>query len=559
MKFTNLKLVYKVMCVLIAMAGVAIFGVVFSDKKISEVETTYMELVEHTSPTLVAMTRLNLRLVILSSGMYETFAFHGEDAKSARDEVKKARKEYQEQVSQLQKLDPDDSTIYESFLDDFEDISDEANKAADLAMAGRVDQALPIAHKVDDAIDELRTKIRNKTNADSQEMERKAEQAAATAESAQTENMVVSLIGLGVVFMLAVWMTIGLISRPLARMSVTMAALAGGDLTVSVDGQKRKDEVGDMAKAVDVFKQNAIAVKQLEAEQEAQKARAEAEKRAAMNDLADRFEVEVMGVVQAVSASAQQLQANAETMSSAAEETSRQSNAVAAASEQATTNVQTVAAAAEELSKSIHEIAEQVTSAATATTTATNQASSTVTLVQGLAQSAQRIGEVVGLIGDVSAQTNLLALNATIEAARAGEAGRGFAVVAQEVKQLAAQTSRATEEIASQIQAVQGATNEVVQAITGISNSISQIDNISGAIATAVEEQGAATQEIARNVVQASTGTKEVSSNISGVSEAAASTGKVSEEIVGASVSLAKQANDLRDQVSAFIGRVRVA
>jgi methyl-accepting chemotaxis protein len=322
---------------------------------------------------------------------------------------------------------------------------------------------------------------------------------------------------------------------PISRMTDAMAELAEGRTDVEVPGAARKDEIGSMAAAVEVFKQNAIRVREHEQDQAGQKARAEAEKRAMMNRLADQFESEVMGVVQAVSASAQQLQQNAGSMSAAAEETSRQSTAVAAAAEQTTANVQTVSSAAEELAKSIREISQQVSSAANATSAASDQAAGTVNLVQSLVTSAQR------------------------EAARAGEAGRGFAVVAQEVKQLAAQTSKATEDITSQIQAVQTATSEVVKAITGISASIGNIDEISAAIATAVEEQGASTQEIARNVEQAASGTREVSANIVGVTQAAGQTGKVSEEIVNAAVSLAEQSNALRGQVGSFIERVRAA
>ncbi len=349
------------------------------------------------------------------------------------------------------------------------------------------------------------------------------------------------------------------ITKPLTYIATNMGRLAEGDKSIKVQFTDQKNEIGDLSRAMDVFLEKTLEMDRMREEQVEAERKAEAEKRQAMLTLASNFEASVGTVVNQVSSAATEMQSSSAAMSATAEETTRQAAAVAAASEQASANVQTVASAAEELSSSISEISRQVTQASQIAAAAVSEAERTNVKVQGLAQAANKIGEVVALITDIAEQTNLLALNATIEAARAGDAGKGFAVVASEVKNLANQTAKATDEIGAQIAGIQSATQEAVAAIESITKTISKINEVNSGVASAVEEQGAATQEIARNVEQAAAGTQEVSSNISGVSQAANETGAAATQIQSTAADLSQQSETLRSEVDKFLANVRAS
>jgi methyl-accepting chemotaxis protein len=366
--------------------------------------------------------------------------------------------------------------------------------------------------------------------------------------------LVIALVSGGIA-----WMIGRSISRPLGQLGARMRGLADGALDGDIPGIERGDEVGAMAATVQIFKDNAVRIRGLEKIEAETQQRAGAERRAAMENIANDFERSVKGIVSSVATAAKGMQTTAQSMTATASDASARAATVGAASNSASNNVGTVAAAAEELSSSVTEISRQVTRSSEIASKAVGDAERTNATVQVLSTGAEKIGEVVKLIHSIAAQTNLLALNATIEAARAGESGRGFAVVASEVKALANQTAKATEEISAQVAAMQSSTGDAVLSISGITETIAQMSEITVSIATSVDQQGEATREIARNIQSVAAGSSEISAHIGGVTTAAAATGLAASDVLANARELDNQSGMLRSAVDGFLTKVRAA
>ncbi|MGW1424689.1 methyl-accepting chemotaxis protein [Bradyrhizobium manausense] len=438
------------------------------------------------------------------------------------------------------------------------DVKKDGEAAAQLAkLTAEVDRVRrEMLVPINDEISVLADQITNFAKQSSADARAAAEaEASSVARTSFVTGVLVALLLIG-----ACIFSVFSIARPMRALTVAMEKLAGGDFSVVLPGLGRRDEVGEVAGAVEKFKILSEQKAREEAEAKMRQDQLAAEQRKAeMRRLADSFEGAVGEIVGTVSSASTELEASATTLTSTAERTQQLTTVVAAASEEASTNVQSVASATEELSSSITEISRQVQESARVASEAVGQARTTTERVSELSKAATRIGDVVELINTIAGQTNLLALNATIEAARAGEAGKGFAVVASEVKALAEQTAKATGEIGQQISGIQAATQESVGAIKDISDTIERLSEISSTIAAAVEEQGAATQEISRNVQQAAHGTHQVSSNITEVQRGASETGSASSQVLSAAQMLSTDSSRLKLEVGKFLETVRAA
>ncbi len=558
--FSNMRIAMKVVTLLCMLGVVVVIITLFSTNRMKHIDDIYSELLDRGVKSTITLFRANVRTADTLRLVYTVIAEQNpEQKKKAVADMKVVHDDWMQFTSKAAQSLPQQADRIAELTRRYEALFPIVRDIQEAALANDNTKALAaLNERFLPAMAPVRAEVWDVVQASDKDLD--VDSAATTTTTNSTVTITYAGVALGLVLVmgLAVSFTDKGVSRPIVRLSEVMRRLAERDYTAVVEGGARRDELGTMAKAVAVFKESMQQDDAISAAQERERAAREA--RADLIETHTKeFDAGVSSIIEAVAAAASKMQMTASTMSSTAEQTSTQAATVSTAARQAAVNVQTVAAASEELASSIGEIGRQVGQSSQVAASASDQSKRTNDIVQGLAQSAQRIGEVVSLINDISSQTNLLALNATIEAARAGEAGKGFAVVAGEVKALANQTGKATDEIAQQIAAVQAATQEAVRAIQGIGATISEINEISTTIASAVEEQGAATKEIARNVQHAASGTHDVTENIDGVSEAAVSTGHAANDVLNAATELSRLSGNLRTVVETFLGTVRAA
>ncbi|WP_319532227.1 methyl-accepting chemotaxis protein [uncultured Cohaesibacter sp.] len=560
MAFKNLPIVHKMLSVL-ALLGLASAGIAWvSYAQLTSLSRTFSQVGLSEEAAREAMD-LRIDIVAISRMTYqlatepqEANSYYAQNKKRADEMLGRLPKLETAANSEEKKQLQDIRTSLTSYFSVIEDMirTAEGNPDDTAAIKSALDAAL-------EAQKDVTAKVKVYSTYSGELMATKRANSAEQAAFASQSILLTALLAIVLTTVIAVIIANYGISRPIGRIVGILKSLAEGSNVDAIEGADRKDEIGQLAKAAQFFKEQSEENRRITAENESQKARAEEQQRALLHKMANDFEQSVGSIVNSVSSASSQLESFAKEMYDNANKTSIQSDTVATASLEASSNVETVAAATEELTASVQEISSQVDQSNQMSQVAVRDADSAAEKVHGLSSAAQKIGDIVELINGIAEQTNLLALNATIEAARAGEAGKGFAVVAAEVKQLADQTSKATTEIANQITEIQGSTTDSASAINGVAETINQMNQISAAVAAAVEEQAAATREIARNVQQAASGTSEVTSAIGLVTDAASDSSRTANQVLEAAGELATQSDSLQKQLEKFLSTIRAA
>jgi len=561
----NIRINFKIALIVIVMAIVVLGSGIDSANKVIDIDDKYSDLVERIEGANVSIARAGRFAEAYVSAGYQ-LAGETTDEGNARllIAVQTSRTEFEEAAADALAKVPEKSELLAPAIAKMKNVflacspaiefASKTTRAEDVLVAmGRLKKECEApAREALGALDKVNDEIEAFTDERSKQL---------TEDTLKTVRNMYLMLGLALIagLALSVWIGVKCLAQPIGRLQDVMKSLAANDLNANVPGTERKDEIGEMARAVNLFREEMVEAVRLRAEQEAIKQRADADHAQTLLDLAAKLEANVGRVVDGVATASTELKLTAEGMSNSADQTARRSSSAALALEQTAQNVQSVASATEELTGSSREIGLQMSQSSAMIAQAVTQGSDATAKIQELAEVSRRIGDVVKLIQDIASQTNLLALNATIEAARAGDAGKGFAVVASEVKALANQTAQATEEIATQIDKIQAATAESVASIDGITKTIDKVNEATASIASAVEQQGAATQEIARNVEQAAHGTLEVTSSISEVREVASQTGASASQVLAAARELAQNGDLLKAEINVFLRGIRAA
>jgi methyl-accepting chemotaxis protein len=560
--FTNLPIAFKILAALGLMTIVAVVIAVGAIRELWHLNEITQKLAKEDGRSLYLASSANERMSRAHQLMFELILADDADEIAGIDrQVDRELQRLNERLAQLRPFmaSSEETTAFAEAASALEHYAAETAKVRaaartndDKTAQSLLRDAVPTFRRIDAALTTLVDQQNDDFAADASE--------AATRAAVVTRTMiVVTLVGVALALTLSLLIIRIQVTRPLKAMARLMETLAGGQLELAVEGIDRRDEIGAMARSVEVFKQNALEVRRLEAEQTEQARRSEDDRRSFLRGLAAGFESSIKEVVDVVVSAAAEMHTTATALAQSVRETMQRTSAAETGARDAASNVNLVATASEQLRDSIEGIARQTDDSRRIAREASDQADQTGALISKLDQASQRIGGVVGLIGKIAAQTNLLALNATIEAARAGEAGKGFAVVAAEVKNLATQTARATDEITTQVGEAQSAAKDTGAAMTTISGTIQRIEEISSGIAGAVDEQSASTREIGRSAGEAAHGTATVSENLSAISAAAeAATGGV-EKVLNAAGALTRQATALRSEVDRFLGELRAA